>query len=317
MFCRWFRRNLLIYGWRSRNKRQLSKLKGSHMELPTHQVTCQVVSKYFTLQTKIGVSTIILQTRCLFHPSQTGFKHGFAVFCPLGKIHKKKQVDKKNAMYLKPYSWYSKPSQPHGPCIGKTQSCPRPRLRFLSASVAIQSLPTNHWGRSLFQETLVLTEEKIVNQKWPKKTEFWFFFLHILNGRMATLPQALPRSFRDLHFCFRESKFKTAASASFRGVDFFRIFLEVLPRSHGELPRKLYLGVAWKCVICILGWVNVGEPFFMILSSIQMGSGSFSASAWKVCFRKASAKLPQRIWTHLPKNILRPLPACVYHGSCN
>ena len=62
-------------------------------------------------------------------------------------------------------------------------------------------------------------------------------------------------------------------------VDFFRIFLEVLPRSHGELPRKLYLGVEWKCVICILGWVNMGEPFFMILSSMQMGSGSFSASA--------------------------------------
>ena len=129
---------------------------------------------------------------------------------------------------------------------------------------------------------------------------------------MATLPQALPRSFRDLHFCFRESKFKTAASASFRGVDFFRIFLEVLPRSHGELPRKLYLGVEWKCVICILGWVNMGEPFFMILSSIQMGSGSFSASAWKVCFRKASAKNMNTF----TKNILRPLPACVYHGSC-
>ena len=32
---------------------------------------------------------------------------------------------------------------------------------------------------------------------------------------MATLPRALPQSFRDLHFCFRESKFKTAASASF------------------------------------------------------------------------------------------------------
>ena len=43
--------------------------------------------------------------------------------------------------------------------------------------------------------------------------EFWFLFLHILNGRMATLPQTLPRSFRDLHFCFRESKFKTGASA--------------------------------------------------------------------------------------------------------
>ena len=80
-----------------------------------------------------------------------------------------------------------------------------------------------------------------------KPDEFCFLFLHILNGRMATLPRALPQSFRDLHFCFRESKFKTAASASFRGVDFFTIFLEVLPRSHGELPRKLFGGVAWKC----------------------------------------------------------------------
>ncbi len=78
-------------------------------------------------------------------------------------------------------------------------------------------------------------------------SEFCFLFLHILNGRMATLLRALPQSFRDLHFCFRESKFKTAASASFRGVDFFYDFLEVLPRSHGELPRKLFGGVAWKC----------------------------------------------------------------------
>ena len=37
---------------------------------------------------------------------------------------------------------------------------------------------------------------------------------------MATLPRALPQSFHGLRFCFRENKFKTAASASFRGVDF-------------------------------------------------------------------------------------------------
>ena len=73
---------------------------------------------------------------------------------------------------------------------------------------------------------------------------------------MVTLPQALPRPAFLL-----PREFKTAASASFRGVDFFRIFLEVLPRSHGELPRKFYLGVAWKCVICILGWMNMGEPY--------------------------------------------------------
>ena len=92
--------------------------------------------------------------------------------------------------------------------------------------------------------------------------EFWFLFLHILNGRMATLPQTLPRSFRDLHFCFRESKFKTRASASFRAVDFFSISLEVLPRSHRELPRKLFLGVAWKCVICICWWAGHSDNVF-------------------------------------------------------
>ena len=87
---------------------------------------------------------------------------------------------------------------------------------------------------------------------------------------MATLPRALPRSFRDLHLCFRESKFKTAASASFRGVDFFTIFLEVLPRSHGELPRKLlnFVGVAWKCVVCIC-WCGT-----MLLVVLAGGSGA-------------------------------------------
>ena len=92
--------------------------------------------------------------------------------------------------------------------------------------------------------------------------EFWFLFLPFLNGRMVTLPQALPRSFRDLHFCFRESKFKTAAGASFRGVDFFTIFQDVLPRSHGKLPRKLFLGVAWKCAICICRWEGHSDNVF-------------------------------------------------------
>ena len=95
--------------------------------------------------------------------------------------------------------------------------------------------------------------------------EFWFLFLHILNGRMATLPQALPRSFRDLHVCFRESKFKTAASASFRGVDIFTIFLEVLPQSHRELPRKLFvgrIGVEWKCAIWICWWAGHSDNVF-------------------------------------------------------
>lgn len=46
---------------------------------------------------------------------------------------------------------------------------------------------------------------------------FWCFFLHILNGRISTLPLAL-------HFCFRGNKFRRAASARFRGVDFLRFF---------------------------------------------------------------------------------------------
>ena len=57
---------------------------------------------------------------------------------------------------------------------------------------------------------------------------------------------------------------------------------------------------------------RMGEPFFMILSSIQMGSGSFSASAWKVCFREASAKNMNTFTKSIPKS----LPPCVYHSSC-
>ena len=147
--------------------------------------------------------------------------------------------------------------------------------------------------------------------KWPTgewswlmhdKREFWFFFLHIFKwtyGNASAGPSAqLPRP----AFLLPREQVQNSSFRELPRSRFFRIFLEVLPRSHGELPRKLYLGVVWKCVICILGWVNMGEPFFMILSSIQMDSGSFSASAWKVCFRKASAKLPQRIWTLLPKD---------------
>ena len=57
---------------------------------------------------------------------------------------------------------------------------------------------------------------------------------------------------------------------------------------------------------------RMGEPFFMILSSIQMGSGSFSASAWKVCFREASAKNMNTFTKSIPKS----LPPCVCHSSC-
>ena len=127
----------------------------------------------------------------------------------------------------------------------------------------LTEVPLSQWddGPVLFLKPMVglqlLHTQK--NQVWH---EFWFLFLHILNGRMATLPQALPRSFRDMHFCFRESKFKTRASASFREVEFLTISLEVLPRSHRELPRKLFLGVAWKCVICICWWAGHSDNVF-------------------------------------------------------
>ena len=162
------------------------------------------------------------------------------------------------------------------------------------------------------------------NNHWPHvssgheldQLSFDFFFLHILNGRMATLPQALPRSFRDLHFCFRESKFKTAASASFRGVDFFRIFLEVLPRSHGELPRKLYLGVAWKCVYLYFrmgehGWTIFHDPIFH-----TDGLGVFQCLRVKGLLPQSFCEASAKNMNTFTKNILRPLPACVYHGSC-
>ena len=97
-------------------------------------------------------------------------------------------------------------------------------------------------------------------------------YVYILVGRMATLPRALPRSFRDLHFCFRESKFKTAASASFRGVNSFMIFLEVLPRSHRELPRKLFVGVAWTYVVCICWWAGHGGTMFLVVLAGESGA---------------------------------------------
>lgn len=68
------------------------------------------------------------------------------------------------------------------------------------------------------------------------------FFLHVFIKcmYMTSLPPALPRRFRDLRFCFRESNFRTAASVSFRGLDFPKIFPEVLPRSDGEHGRVVF-----------------------------------------------------------------------------
>ena len=91
-------------------------------------------------------------------------------------------------------------------------------------------------------------------------------------------------------FASAREQVQNSSFRELRGVDFFRIFLEVLPRSHGELPRKLYLGVAWKCVICILGWVNMAETIF---------SWSYLPYRWARGLsvppreRFASAKLPR------------------------
>ena len=55
----------------------------------------------------------------------------------------------------------------------------------------------------------------------------------------------------------QKSSFRTLPRSRFR-----TIFLEVLPRSHGELPRKLFLGVACKCVNCICWWAGYSDNVF-------------------------------------------------------
>ena len=69
-----------------------------------------------------------------------------------------------------------------------------------------------------------------------------------------TLPQSLPRSFRDLDFSFREGTFKTALAANFRGVDIPTIFLDVLPWSHEEIPQKFFRRGCVECVMGIYGF---------------------------------------------------------------
>ena len=106
-----------------------------------------------------------------------------------------------------------------------------------------------------FMESISIRSRTFIT---PKQLSFGFYsFIFKMD-----VWRPFRRPFRDLHFCFRESKFKTRASASFRAVDFFSISLEVLPRSHRELPRKLFLGVAWKCVICICWWAGHSDNVF-------------------------------------------------------
>ena len=77
-----------------------------------------------------------------------------------------------------------------------------------------------------------------------------------------TLPQSLPRSFRDLDFSFREGTFKTALAANFRGVDIPTIFLDVLPWSHEEIPQKFFCRGCVECVMGICWWAGHSATVF-------------------------------------------------------
>ena len=164
--------------------------------------------------------------------------------------------------------------------------------------------------------------------------EFWFLFTHILNGRMATLPQTLPRSFRDLHLCFRESNFKTRVSASFREVYFFYFSRSVTAVTPGVSAKPFSRGCVEVCYLYLL----VGRAFWQcfwlywlasqkhilyqsntfrfrtsqmahtcdILGWVNHFSWSYLPYKWarglsmRLRERFASAKLPQRTWTLLP-----------------
>ena len=126
---------------------------------------------------------------------------------------------------------------------------------------------------------------------------------------------------RPAFLLLRELKFKTAASASFRGIDSWTVFLEVFRRSHGEFPRKLFVGVAWKCVVCLCWWAgHCGTMFLVVLAGesgtifhdpifhyIHMGWGSFSASAW--------TRLPKTYQNHCRTVFLRGLTQGVLRAS--
>ncbi len=104
-------------------------------------------------------------------------------------------------------------------------------------------------------------------------SEFWFF-LYILNGRMTYgNPSADPSAKlpRPAFLLVRELKFKTGASASFRGIDSLTVFL-VLRRSHGEFPRKLFVGVAWKCVVCPCRWAGHCGTMFLVVLAGESGT---------------------------------------------
>jgi len=80
---------------------------------------------------------------------------------------------------------------------------------------------------------------------------------------MATLPQALPRSFRDLQVCFRESKFKTAGSAEW----IFLRFLSKCFRSHTGRFRESFLwGLPGSVLFVFLGGQGIVTMFLVVLA---------------------------------------------------
>ena len=116
-------------------------------------------------------------------------------------------------------------------------------------------------------------DKRQVNTHQNMTSEFWFLFLHVIclyfswtygdpsAGPSAKLPRPaflLPR--------------EQVQNSSFRGVNVFMIFLEVLPRSHGELPRKLFVGVAWTYVVCICWWAGHGGTMFLVVLAGESGA---------------------------------------------
>ena len=169
---------------------------------------------------------------------------------------------------------------------------------------------------------------------------------------MANLPRALPRSFRDLHFCFRESKFRTAASASFRGVDCFYDFSRSASAvTRGASAKAFCRGCMEMCCLYLLVskalWDNVfGCTGWRVWSTYQSNTFRFWISqmantcdiswwvnhfAWSYLPYKwagglsvpplekfASAKLPRSFrkeHEHFYQNHTKIIANGVYHSS--
>ena len=105
------------------------------------------------------------------------------------------------------------------------------------------------------------------------------------------VPRALPRRFRDLRFCFRESNFRTAASVSFRRLDVPKIFPEVLPRSHGEQGRVVFelfgrRSIVGQCFwLLVVGWQKVCYKDLLDLKVggwVKFADGKYLFDGWTI-----------------------------------